>query len=375
MIVALSGRALAASARRAGDRVVVIDRFGDDDTRAYADHVIVLPGDGAGGLDPAALIEAAARLVGTIDQVVIGTGFEHAPGRIADLLNALGPPARLIGNDAERISAVKQPDTLAALCRSLNIPHPDLAWTKPRDRASFVSKRPGAAGGWHVLPGDHPAAEESSRYWQHRIEGAALSVLFVANGRHAVVLGLAQPWIDPTPDAPFRHGGVAGPFDPGDGLRAHVVSMCQGLTAKVGLCGLNGIDCLIDADGRAWLIEVNPRPTAAMAVFEDDAAPLWAVHSAAAGGNLPQHIQIPAVARAAAIVYAPCDITVPVKFAWPDQASDRAPAGSVVGPGEPICTINATAQTIRAAQGATRRSAGRLLAALTQAHDREGDQA
>ena len=62
LAVALSARALAVAARRAGRRVVVADLFGDTDTRASAEASLVVDGDFDDGFDAAALLGAAERL-------------------------------------------------------------------------------------------------------------------------------------------------------------------------------------------------------------------------------------------------------------------------------------------------------------------------
>ncbi|TIX95461.1 MAG: hypothetical protein E5V22_35120, partial [Mesorhizobium sp.] len=79
MIAAISGRALAAAARRAGYRPLVADFFCDTDTVALAERATMLPGDLQGGIDSERIIETLQQLAGD-DQpvaIVLGSGFER----------------------------------------------------------------------------------------------------------------------------------------------------------------------------------------------------------------------------------------------------------------------------------------------------------
>src|SRR5262249_1806834 len=81
LIAAVSGRALAASARRAGSVPLFADFFGEEDTPALAQaHVRPDPSIARGRvadklLDPPATLASPRRPAGT----VCGTGFEDRP--------------------------------------------------------------------------------------------------------------------------------------------------------------------------------------------------------------------------------------------------------------------------------------------------------
>ena len=79
MIAAISGRALAAAARRAGYRPLVADFFCDTDTVALAERTRKLPGDLQNGVDTTRLIETLRQLAGKDRPValVLGSGFER----------------------------------------------------------------------------------------------------------------------------------------------------------------------------------------------------------------------------------------------------------------------------------------------------------
>ena len=89
LVVALSGRALAVAAKRAGYRVAAIDLFGDMDMRAAADDFAIAEGNLDSGFDADALVAAAEKLApassATPFDFVYGTGLEAQPELIERL--------------------------------------------------------------------------------------------------------------------------------------------------------------------------------------------------------------------------------------------------------------------------------------------------
>ena len=109
LIAALSGRALAAAARRAGYVPLVVDAFGDQDTRAQAGAVQCLEDAALRGFRRRKLLDALQALeregVRPAMGLVLGSGFEAAP----ELVEALAKHYPLLGNGAETIARSKNP--------------------------------------------------------------------------------------------------------------------------------------------------------------------------------------------------------------------------------------------------------------------------
>ena len=117
-----------------------------------------------------------------------------------------------------------------------------------------------------------------------------------------------------------------------------------------GLIGLNGADFLVRADGFD-LIEINPRPSASLDVFPDHEGALFRWHvGVCRGGSLPQALAPPARAQALAIAYARRRLILDIGFEWPNWASDRQRPGIPVDAGEPLCGVQAEAETPEAAR-------------------------
>jgi predicted ATP-grasp superfamily ATP-dependent carboligase len=364
LIVAVSGRALAAAARRAGEPVLVADFFGDVDTRALAPW-IRLPGDLAGGIEAAGLGAMLRQLPQPIDAVVYGAGLERDP----DLLEALAAVAPLRGNTAATVATVKDERRFAALLARLGLPHPEIA-ARPARLDGWLRKERGGSGGTHVqdAPG-HPAEAGGRSYFQKRARGTPVSALFVANGSEARIIGFSEQWTAPAAAAPFRYGGCAGPLALAPRLAAEIAEACSALTIAAGLVGLNSLDLLIAGDAFT-VLELNPRPGATLDLFDaPPLPPLWRWHRDGAAGRLPAagSLAMALPPRAAAVVYAPRPLRVPRAIAWPGWVSDRPPPLSTIDAEEPVCTVLAAGDSVAAARAAAAARADAILRALEPA--------
>jgi predicted ATP-grasp superfamily ATP-dependent carboligase len=345
LIVAASGRALAASARRGGLVPLVADYFGDQDTLASAQAHRRIAAGLANGMEPDAVLAALAALADGAEPegIVCGTGFEDRP----DLLATIGQRWRIVGNTAEVVRQVKHPVQWAALCRMCGLSHPQVTLDRPADGAGWLMKRQGGAGGSHIRE-DVSADRRPGSYYQRRVAGTAVSALFLADGRRTTPVGFSTQWSSPAPYQPFRYGGaVTAAISPRTAQALN--DAIRRVMRAVPLAGLNSADFLIDGD-RIWLLEINPRPGATLDLFEPDGASLFAMHVEACRGRLPPHVPLPAGARAAAIVYAEQDIPVVPAFDWPDWTADRPQPGSAVKAGEPLCTVTAVAASAEEAR-------------------------
>jgi uncharacterized protein len=360
LVAALAGRALAAAACRAGDKVIVADLFGDEDTRALAPWTR-LPGDLDGGICRGGLRDIAGALPGPIDGIVYGAGFEQAP----DLLHDLSWRAPLLGNSPEVVAAVKDPFAFAALLARLGLPHPAVAMAPPPGD-DWLRKRRGGSGGSHIRPtGATPFPADPRDYYQERRTGDSVSALFVANGRGARVLGFSRQWTAPSHRSPFRYGGCAGPAELPGRLACRIEEGCDALAAATGLVGVNSLDLLVAGD-EFVVLEVNPRPGASIDVFDGPDLPLWDLHRRAVAGELPARkraVPLP-TCRAAAVLHADRPRSVPRSLRWDDWIADRPAPASIIPPDAPICTVLGEGPTVGAARDLALRRADAILRSL-----------
>lgn len=348
LIAAISARALAAAARRAGYRPLVADMFCDTDTMALAERAVRIPGDLQSGIDGNRLIATLKQLAGNDRPVaaVLGSGFERKTELVAEIARCFP----LAGNSATTIHRVKDPQSLAADCTEIGIPHPAFQWDPPSDPENWVIKTAGAAGGTHIARsnGKPPGP---GRYFQRFISGRSVSALFIGDGKTARIIGFSRQWLSPAPTAPYRYGGAVR-FRRFDRRHAAMIgSWLSGLTHRTGLVGLCSADLIRNRDGYQ-LIEINPRPGATLDIFDSNEAPLMEAHLRAARGEacrLPRF----ADSMASMITYAAAPVADFPEIAWPDWAADRQSPGTRLIAGDPICTVFARGPSA----GATQRNA------------------
>ena len=357
LIAALSGRALAACARRGGYRPLVADLFGDLDTRALAEANERVPGSLTRGFAQGALLGALDRLAAgrKVIGVVVGSGFEDRPR----LLRALAGRHVLLGNTAETVIAIKDPFRFAETCARAGVPHPEIRRERPADGV-WLRKRAGGSGGVHVAASTRRAGVRHGRYYQRLVAGVPVSAAFLASKGACVVLGLSRQWADPCAHQPFRYGGASRPAPVPLVQAAEIGDAVARLVSHTGLCGLNSADFLVRGDGLD-LLEVNPRPGATLDIFADPSGVLFRLHLDACAGVLPRSTPTWPGAAAAATVYADADICLPGNFVWPDWTADRQPSGESVPCGAPLCTVLGEAPDAAAAEFLVRDRAAEML--------------
>ena len=341
LLVSASGRALAQSAARAGLKVVVLDLFNDIDVRALAVASRSVAARN-GKFDARRLLAAAQRLCAPdrCGGFVYGSGFDGRTGLLAKLARG----RTLFGNEPDTVARLKDPMRFFAMLDSFGCTHPATRLDPPADVAGWLVKRAGGAGGSHVQPARSGHRARPGRYFQKLQSGRTLSALFAADGRDARVLGVNEQWTAGIAQcAPYCYGGaVSGISLPGD-VHVRIATMLDRLVRATGLVGLNGIDFMLDAGGEPCVLEINPRPTATIDLYDADyEGGLLALHLRACRGELPD-IERRDRARAHAIVYATEALRVPAGTSWPQWCTDIPEGGGPIPAGAPVCSVHADA--------------------------------
>ncbi|MEP6688958.1 MAG: ATP-grasp domain-containing protein [Gemmatimonadales bacterium] len=344
LIAGVSTRALAASASRAGYRVTAIDAFGDSDLRAVAE-VVPLRQDGGIRFSPAAAAVAARSV--DADLVAYTSNFENYPEAVV----ALSRERRLLGNPAAVLRAVRNPIELMRQLRRRGFAVPVTRASAPPtavEAGRWLLKPRRSGGGHGTLPWRRGRPVPRRAYLQEHIRGITGSIVFVADGRRAVALGLSRQLVGLRPFGAhgFRYCGSLLASEPVPvfprqaELLAHATALADAVTEAFGLRGLNGLD-FVARDGVPLPIEVNPRYSASMELVERaTGCSLFALHAAACDGRLPAPRGLPSRVHGKAIVFARRDIVVGDVDTW--QAAPLADVphlGERIGRGHPICTL------------------------------------
>jgi predicted ATP-grasp superfamily ATP-dependent carboligase len=344
LIAGVSTRALAVSAAHAGYRVTAVDAFGDADLRAVAE-VLPVPRSGGARYTPAAAA-AAARAVAA-DAVAYTSNFENYP----EAVSALARGRRLLGNAPATLTRVRNPIVLMRVLRQRGFAVPTTRASAPPvalepERWLLKPRRSGGGHGTTSWRSGRPVSRRA--YIQERIRGVTGSIVFAADGRHAVALGLSRQLVGERSFGAhgFRYCGSllaserAPVFPRQAELLARATALANAVTEAFGLRGLNGLD-FVARDGVPLPIEVNPRYSASMELVERaTGSSLFAVHAGACEGHLPETAHPPVRVHGKAIVYARRDVVVNDPLAWRLPAIADVPhPGERIARGHPICTL------------------------------------
>jgi uncharacterized protein len=343
LIAAQSGRSLAAAARRAGYLPLVADMFGDMDTLETAAAYRPLSGRFGAGIRESSVLPVLEELAASVGLspigVLLGSGFEASPA----VIDAIDRRFGVIGASAAAVRQLKDPVSLAALLKRLNVPHPPISLEKVSKPAGLLQKRRGGSGGGHIRPA---SANHLPRgfYLQKHVGGRSVSVAFLADGESAVMLATTDQWTSPSRRAPWRYGGAVEPGDIAQEIASEIETAIRGIARSTGLRGLASADLLVDGQ-RWWMLEINPRPGATLDVLDRRARPLFQQHIDACRGVLSAPEPAPKDASGTKIVYARRTMPVVPAIDWPTFVMDRPQPNSTIRAGAPICTVAAVAPT------------------------------
>jgi uncharacterized protein len=336
---------LAELAVRAGHDVVALDRFGDLDLQQMCRSVSVLRDlGGRGGM--AALVDAAERI--QAPSVIYGAGLENQPGLVARLAS----DRRLLGCPPETIERVRDPASLGASLRAAGLAYPPTfaARVAPRraDRSRRWLRKPVRGGGGRGVREWRGGALKGDVVLQEHISGLACSAAAVADGRSAIVLGVSEQLIGRRGFGARGYAWCGNVVPPRLGeaqqreLAVATRTICSHLARAFALRGLFGVD-LVWAGARAWVVEVNPRPTGSLECVEAaHEVGVFDAHLEGCAGRLPSIAPARPPRRAAgkAILFTTRDVRVGDTRDWPERGIRDVPhPRERIAAGHPICTL------------------------------------
>jgi predicted ATP-grasp superfamily ATP-dependent carboligase len=340
LVVAVSARMLAELAVADGYEVTALDRFGDVDLRAVA------PGATAASSDALAALSTEFDA----DAVVYGAGFENRP----DLVRRLAHGRELLGTPPERLPALRDPWAVAAAARDAGARAPE---TRPAGELGGLApghgqwlRKPRLGGGGRGVRRWRGGSLRGSEVVQRYVGGLSCSAVAIGDGHRAVVLGLTEQlhrgpgfqWI----------GNVTPPSLPAAELvelEDQLRGVCAEVAARFGVRGAFGVDAVWD--GRhAWVLEVNPRPTASLELFGPGCFEAHVRGARGLGLPVPGVPACPATAGRAVklIMFADRTVCAPEPDWWPAGLVHDIPrAGETIERGGPVCTLISAEADVR----------------------------
>ena len=319
---------LAQAAKKAGLKPLVIDLFADLDTQGYAVAFKKIPSLAEEHLIPALdyFIERYA-----VAQVIYGSGFEYYP----ESLRYLGGRLLVLGNLPDTFIKLHDKPAFFSSLDKLNIPYPEVCFVAPNSAGVWLVKPMQGQGGLGIKHYYLKDSTESAVYWQKYQAGTQHSMLFLADGKEVQVIGFNTQWtVRLNENQEFIFSGIINSCDLLNGQQELITGWLKKLAPVFGLKGLNSLD-FIQAGNKSLVLEINPRPSASMQLYNAD---LLNRHIKASQGELTDyhpHIDYTGYQ----IVYAEKDVIIPNGFTWPDGCMDLPKPGVMCRKGQPICSI------------------------------------
>lgn len=356
-IAATSARGYAQAAVSSGYEAVTLDAFADADTQRIARQAFKLRTHGQ-GVDAEDFKRILAQInLDDVDGFLYGSLFDAQP----DLLSWVAARVPLIGNAPAVLEQAKG-FGFFKLLDVLNITHPEVRLDVPEDAAGWLSKKLGGSGGIHIKSANLAKAGGYSQktYYQKKMAGKPVSMLFVADGKMAQSIGFNQQFVAPFADTPFRFAGAVGGIDLPAQAQQQFCHAAQQLTAAMGLRGINSLDAILDGEA-LWILELNPRLSATFHLYPN----LFTAHMQGCTGDLTGFSLQQAPAKAQLILYADGAVEIPIDFAWPDWVADIPSVADKVcsvkiAHNGPICTVLAEAESAGSAHALVLQRAQKL---------------
>jgi predicted ATP-grasp superfamily ATP-dependent carboligase len=264
---------------------------------------------------------------------------------------------------------VRDPELVVETFQEFSLPRLDVRSmhdVPPRDGTWLVKPLAGA-GGRGIAPWiDETPVPDEPHYFQQRTTGPSYSAVFVApaDQRDVRFVGITRQLIGDARlgASPFAWCGSVGPETLSVEIEQLVRRIGNILSWRLGLAGLFGFDFVLDPQGVPRLTEVNPRYTGSVEVLEHTLRiALLRDHCAVFGIDPPALATLPpgVPAMGKFILYSTQEWRAPDPADWllPDEwihaemwqhvprVADIPPAGTAIGPGQPICSLFVTAES------------------------------
>jgi predicted ATP-grasp superfamily ATP-dependent carboligase len=356
LIIGISTRAMAESAKAAGYDLVTIDYFGDYDQKSWCEN-FSLKRDLNLPFGCAQLYEASRKL--KFDAVAYTSNLENHPEVVQRFEDAGAEKhCRLLGNSADVLSRVRHWPTLFGFLQRQGISVPATVYEGPRpatsDNRRWLRKPVHSGGGYDISFWERDRPIGAVFNLQEHISGISASASFVSNGEECVVLGLTEQIIGRAEFGArgFRYCGNVLPLTmEQNALLTQVRDITTRLTREFKLVGVNGLDFVLK-DGQVIPIEVNPRYSASMELIERAyGLSIFDLHvQSIQQGALPDFDLAAWLADnrfyGKAILYAEQDGVAPDTRSWPVRDIRDVPfPGEALSAGEPVCTVLASGFT------------------------------
>ena len=299
-----------------------------------------------GHFDPIDFLQKLAEIdCADVAGFMYGSGFE---GNIA-LLDTIAKQLPLLGNLPQTFAQVNNPADFFKTLDLLEIPHPEVCFNQLDNASGWLVKHRDGSGGMHIKNALQDAPLNEGEYYQRRVSGVPVSLLFLADKNSAQVIGFNEQLIDATEACPYRYAGAISNYPLNQIVTEQLINYATRLTKYYALVGLNSLDVMV-LDDNSWVLEINPRLSASSGLNQFDHVHLIDLHWQACAKNSVANdfkILLNSVNKSKGqhIFYAPFKIKINKKIAWPDWVVDIPVFDRMIEKSAPVCTVQAEGNT------------------------------
>lgn len=325
---------LAQQARQSGFYPLVIDLFADQDTFEISEQVRQV--ESLTSKDLSLAIDELIKLY-PIHDVVYGSGFEKNSQSLFFLQEKLN----LLGNSPEVFANIQDKSKLFDFLLENNIPFPDVCFSRP-ETGKWLIKPQESEGGLGICHDNGCGVVGNTNYWQRYLDGKSMSALFLADGKKADIIGFNRQWTVSHADGQaFVFSGIHNYASLVDQNKHIIVDWLAKLVPHFGLRGLNSVDFILH-QGRCYFLEINPRPTASIELYDAD---LFAAHICSSLGHEMKINVNQQHHKGYQVIYVASDFHVPEDIIWPEWSQDRPKSGAIIRKQQPVCSIIASGES------------------------------
>ncbi len=330
LIFAQSARLLAQSAIHAGYTVWVADCFLDEDSPA--ERKCKLP-----DLSSSPLTLIKQKLIDLTNNepcyLVYGSGIEYC----SELLTDLPENILLIGNNFASFEQCNKPYLFFNLLNKLKLNYPETSFELPAQTSKEWLAKPIISLGGQAIEMYKQHAIRPNYYYQQHIVGLSGSALFLASRSEIEIISINKQLHR---EESFLLTGIETPLKISDHNLHIVQTAISSITKEVNLTGLNSIDFIIDEHDTLFFLELNPRPSASMALTNNDEVNLVNAHIAATENTpLSKYGSTSSRYRGFYYLFSTKPIVIPVDIEWPNYCSDIPAPGTLIQENQPICSF------------------------------------
>jgi len=195
-------------------------------------------------------------------------GFENQ----FDIIAKLEQQFELLGNRPEALKQVRNPFRLQEIVNNVGLKMPEILspGTIPNPNLKWLRKAVKSGAGARIKPWKKVVPDDPDYIVQQKIDGPPQSVSFIANGKEAKIFAYSEQIIgdEAFGASGYRYVGNLILPQSDQGLIEKLSRLANDLTRAFKLVGLNGIDFILHED-EPYILEVNPRFSASMEIYED----------------------------------------------------------------------------------------------------------